>query len=379
MGEIQFSCPRCTQPLAAGEDIVGLVMPCPHCGEELQIPASGGVDGMDVGSESDLRGQIQALESALEEKNQATESANHELAKAKSILVETLQQLRFARNELEKLRIDGETAERSKAALVSRMQSAEETSGKLQDQLRSAEIQAQDTLQQLETVKTQRSAYLWETTRLETALLQANQQLSRLEATRKEMEAVLERAVTATESLKAECSSLQRELGLKTNDLTSALAELALAERAREEAESRREQVTNQLLASKDAASLNKAEACISELQKSLDRIMTENLQIRGRYEDAEQERIRLKEENLDLQLQLSATREVLGDSHLHQENELLRGVIERTNEQIRAMRHSSHGRRFIPLNEPFEPEENRGAPGLRWLQALLAKWGHSA
>jgi DNA-directed RNA polymerase subunit RPC12/RpoP len=40
MGDISISCPGCSQPLEAPEEMAGETLPCPSCGAEMVIPGS---------------------------------------------------------------------------------------------------------------------------------------------------------------------------------------------------------------------------------------------------------------------------------------------------------------------------------------------------
>jgi chromosome segregation ATPase len=292
-----------------------------------------------------------------------------------------LQQFRAARHELEKFRSEAEAGEKSNAVARARLQELEAALGKLQIRLQSAEIQEKETLQQLEASKTQRSAYLWETNRLEGEFLEATRRIAFLEREQKELNFILERASQQTEALNGEGLTLKGDLEQKSARLSKALEELAFKEKALEKAEAELEQHHQELLASRDAAHLKSAETRIAELQECMGEVVVENSRLREKFRDADRDRAILTEENLNIRLQLAATREALGDAQLHQENELLRGVIERTNEQIRVLSNASARVRFMHFNEILdadEPESNRSSSGLRWLQGLLAKWGHS-
>ncbi len=373
MGEVQFNCPLCAQPLESDVGLVGFEIPCPGCGGEIRVPQLETPQG-----EPDPMSQEQtsADNKVLEANQQEIEAANRELARTKSVLIETLQHFRTAREEVERLRADAEAAEKCNASLRARIQAVEEKRGKIQVCLQSAEIQADDIRRQLEEAKSQRNVYLWETNRLQAALLQADLRIAGFEKERSELDDILTRSLQVTETLRAEGDTLKRELELRGNNLASALAELELSGKSREKSEAERERLADELLASRDADFLKKTQLRIEEVQGCMDKVNTENLQLLGKYEDAERERTALRKENLDLKLHLSAAREALCSSNLHQENELLRGVIERTNEQMRASVKMPAGVRFLPLNEPSQPEAKTPA-GLRWLHGLFARWGH--
>ena len=398
MGELQLSCPRCERSFWAAEKLAGRLMACPHCGGEIRLPGSVGPDGrvrIDQEVSADwashggqgpqghadqgIQNQIFALRDALEEKEQAAELAQRELAQAKSVLVESLQQLRKTRNELEKIRSEAEATDKSNSMLNSRLRVAEETVGKTHALLQGAHLEAGEVRKELEQVKTQRNAYLWEAKRLEAALQEANLRMGKLEADRAEVGQVLQRANQNTESLGKECLLLRRELEATQKRLASASEELILATTERSELEAERGRLTQALLASQDAEALQKVEGRIAGLEQELGNALAESSHWRGKFEIADQERTELKEGNISLRLQLSSARELIAGNRLQEENEQLRAVIERTNEQMRALNRSARAVQYIALNEPFEPEEpQRASAGLRWLQAVLAKWGHS-
>ena len=120
----------------------------------------------------------------------------------------------------------------------------------------------------------------------------------------------------------------------------------------------------------------------IAELELNLSDLAAEAEALRSKYARADQERCELKESNVNLRLQLASARAIIEDNPLAQENQQLRAVLERANEQIRALDRSSRVVPYVQLNEPVEPEEEeepqRSSSTVRWLQTLLAKWGHS-
>jgi len=325
--------------------------------------------------------RIQELEAELERRQAELDTHSRELAQSKAVLVETLQQLRHTRNELEAVRSEAEATEKSNLVLQSRLKAAEETFGKLQLQLHAAQLEAEEARGQVDGLKDQRNAYLWETNRLEEALQKASERMAKLDQERGELGEVVQRANANTEVLRKECLGLKKAFESASSRLNSALEDLELAKNSQANSEAEQERLTKLLVESQNLVFLQEEKEKIAELELKLGDLSAEAEALRNKYARVEQERNELKESNVNLRLQLASARAIIEENPLEQENEQLRAVLERANEQIRALDRSARVVPYVQLNEPVEPEEEepqRYSTTLRWLQTLLAKWGHS-
>ena len=255
------------------------------------------------------------------------------------------------------LRATAEASEKSNLALRSRIQAADELNAQLQARIRSADLDREEHDRQLEAAKSQRSMYLWETKRLESALLESDRRVGLLEKEKIELGKIVERGHRATESFRGECERLKKELKRTATQTKGAKAELEAAERCQKQLEEENARLANELLACRE----NPVPPIEARIELAG---MQEN------YAESDRERSALKAENLNLRLHLAVAREGLADSSLHQENQLLRGVLERTNDQLRGLLKRPKGAQIVALNKPFRHQENR-------LRGVFARWAH--
>ena len=99
--DIIFDCPHCGKSLAIDERGAGLVITCPDCTQQVQVPVPDEeqeVDDVVVKPESDPQAQIKSLSEALTKYQTKVER-----------LVASLEEVRARRTYLEKLRTDNMT------------------------------------------------------------------------------------------------------------------------------------------------------------------------------------------------------------------------------------------------------------------------------
>ena len=99
--DIIFDCPHCGKSLAIDERGAGLVITCPDCSQQVQVPVPDEeqeVDDVVVNPESDPQEQIKSLSEALTKYQTKVER-----------LVASLEEVRARRTYLEKLRTDNMT------------------------------------------------------------------------------------------------------------------------------------------------------------------------------------------------------------------------------------------------------------------------------
>ena len=99
--DIIFDCPHCGKSLAIDERGAGLVITCPDCNQQVQVPVPDEeqeVDDVVVKPEADPQEQIKSLSEALTKYQTKVER-----------LVASLEEVRARRTYLEKLRTDNMT------------------------------------------------------------------------------------------------------------------------------------------------------------------------------------------------------------------------------------------------------------------------------
>lgn len=112
VGDIVFDCPHCNKSLAIDPRGAGLVIACPDCEQQVQVP------GLPPEERSAMAAQSQASASAADEsvlENSGTDSEERIAALSEALggsqakvvrLVESLEEIRERRRFLEKLRSD---------------------------------------------------------------------------------------------------------------------------------------------------------------------------------------------------------------------------------------------------------------------------------
>ena len=202
--------------------------------------------------------------------------------------------------------------------------------------LQRAEISIGELSHQLELVKTERSEAILNLAQQHETLAELNLQLEKARAERVEMEQILGRA---------------------RSKLDRAGADLAAAESAAEQSAAESSQIKATLAHLRAELGLavserDKLQALVKEdhqlsefadLKSDRDRFETELKEVQGRQGDLREkidalciERDTIKRERTELQLMIAAMRDAHDDSQLQQDNEVLRRMVERLNEELK-------------------------------------------
>ncbi|MGA3171452.1 MAG: hypothetical protein ABSE62_10605 [Chthoniobacteraceae bacterium] len=189
---------------------------------------------------------------------------------------------------------------------------------------------------QLELVKTERSDAVLDLARQHETLAELNLALDKARAERKEMEQILGRAraelermageLTATEStaeqsaaeagqLKASIAHLRAELGLVTTE---------------------RDKLQNVVREDHDLAEYVEAKADRERFEAELKETQARLHDLLEKVEGLTTERDGLRRERTELQLKVAALRDAHDDTQLQQDNEVLRRMVERLNEELK-------------------------------------------
>lgn len=104
--DIIFDCPHCGRSLAISERGAGLMVTCPDCQRDVQVP------GMPLASRGDAELEEVAAEDIAADPNKRVEALTEALTSSQAKvqrLVESLEEIRERRRYLEKLRADNMT------------------------------------------------------------------------------------------------------------------------------------------------------------------------------------------------------------------------------------------------------------------------------
>jgi chromosome segregation ATPase len=196
---------------------------------------------------------------------------------------------------------------------------------------------AQELSHQLELVKTERSDAVLDLARQHETLAELNLELNKARAERAEMEQILGRARgdldrTAAELATAETAAEQSaaEAGQLTATLAHLRAELGLAVTERDKLQSlvREDHDLAEYVEAKTER--DRFETELRETQARLDGF-------REKIDSLTIERESLKRERTELQLKVAALRDAHDDTQLQQDNEILRRMVERLNEELKS------------------------------------------
>ena len=365
MGDVYFRCLGCQQSLVADESGVGVSFSCPHCHTSQSIPKSppsvplptlqvdelaaassshassssssdGGPEngpdsGLWVAQERLWKNEHQSAEQAvaLVERDQRISALSAECEWLSSQLEVERQRRQALEPELDLAR--GEWAAAEKRASEYEI-SFQHTSTNFQQ----AEALVSELTHQLELVKTERSDAVLALARQHETFAELNLELEQAQAKRNEMEQILSRARGKLEQTTAELATSEAaaeqsaaEAGQVNAALAHVRAELGLAVTERDKLQGlvREDHELSEYVQAK--GDRDRFESELKETQARLDGF-------REKIDSLTAEREGLKRERTELQLKVAALRDAHDDIQLQQDNELLRRMIERLNEELK-------------------------------------------
>ncbi len=219
------------------------------------------------------------------------------------------------------------------------------------NRLQQAEVEIAELSHQLELVKSERSEAVLNLANQQESLAEMNLELNHARAERAEMEQILGRARTDLERAARELAAAEaasEEASAEAAQLQAALAqvraELGLAVAQRDKLES---------LVSEDHELANYVEVRQErdKFEHELKETQTRQATLHEKIESLTEEREALKRERTELQLKVAALRDAHDDTQLQQDNEILRRMVERLNEELKEAQPqiSKHRRKAAP------------------------------
>jgi chromosome segregation ATPase len=353
MGDLHFRCLGCQQSLVADESGAGVSFRCPHCNTAQSIPTISAVslqtvpdDGKPVSAARSQASSDDSLWVAQERlwKNE------HQSAEQAIALIERDQRISALRAECDWIASQLDEERQRHAALEPELDlarggwaAAEKRANEFETgyheastRLQQAEICVAELSHQLEIVKTERSEAVLDLANQHETLAELSLELNRARAERAETEKILGRARgdldRATRELAA-AETIAEQAAAEAGQLNAALAHLraelglAVAERDKLQALVREDHDLAEYVQTK--SDHERLEAEFRETQARLDGY-------REKIESLTAEREVLKHERTELQLKVAALRDARDDTQLEQDNEVLRRMVERLNEELR-------------------------------------------
>jgi len=354
MGDVHFRCLGCQQSLVADESGAGVSFHCPHCNTVQTIPTSTPSVSLQPPKEhaaltaaprsktSNDEGLWVAQERLWQNEHDSAEQAIALIEREQRIsalqaerdwLASQLDEERLRRQALEP---ELDLARSEWAAAEKRAGEFEAGFGQSSSRLQHAEIELNQVLHQLELVKTERSDAVLTLAKQHETLAELNLEIEHARADRLEFEQILSRVRADLERTAADLSSAEfvaeqssTEAGQLKADLARVRAELglAVAERDKLQAMVREDHELAELVQAK--ADRDQFESELKETQGRLDGFSE-------KIDTLTVEREALKRERTELQLKVAALRDAHDDGQLQQDNEVLRRMVERLNEELK-------------------------------------------
>lgn len=352
MADVHFKCPACEQSLVSEETAAGFSISCPHCGKTLQIPLAAR-DISDERAQKSLSkwvARASALENDLRAVQQRLADTESLYAESQVAVTEMKQRLRVAAAEGNCVQAEAITEKSRRETLESALQEARTDAStawqevdELQTSFRVLERQKEAAVKELthlrkllEDANSERNDLLADFAQKSAAHSEALIGLDAARKERQEMAGTLQRTQTELAHLQEKFAALERERARLAADLDAATMELPRSQKSL----GRMTQERDRLLAT---IQQNPRLADNLALKNDRDRLEGElrDLQAtlgdtRNKLQALQAERETLRSENKSLHLKISAMRDLHSDTQLVQDNETLRGIIERLHEELK-------------------------------------------
>jgi chromosome segregation ATPase len=360
MGDLNFRCIGCQQNLVADDSGAGMPFNCPHCNTAQIIPphatgvpaeqgelalAAGGKaqagDGLWSAQERLWQNEHQSSEQAiaLVEREQRISALKAECEWLAGQLDEERQRRQKLEPELDLARGEWNKAEK-------RANEFEASHNHASAKLRHAEMYVEELTRQLDAVKGERSEAVMEQATQQESIAELNLHLNKSRGDSAEMEQILARARADLDRAHAEMSAADHaaeEAAAEADQARTALSHLR-AEHGL--ATTERDRLQAMLREDPDLADYAQARTERDHFEQDLREIQGRLDDYKEKIESLTTEREALKKERTDLQLRIAALRDAHDDHQLQQDNEMLRRMVERLNEQIKGGAPEGGGRK---------------------------------
>ena len=353
MADVHFRCLGCQQSLVADESGAGVSFSCPHCNTAQDIPSfsvstysrqPGSIvapatpqngHSVDVPS-TDSHDQLwqdarQSTDRAVEiiERDQRISALKAECDWLTSQLDEERPRRQAVEPELD-------TARNGWAAAEKRAGEFEAGYVHAATRLQHAEIAVEELTHQLELVKTERSDAVLSLAQQQETFAELNLQLHNARAERAEIEQILARARAELERLKSDyfaAESLAEESAAAAGQLRSSSAQL---QAALDEAVTQRDRLQSLIREDHSLADYVAVKSDRDQLDTDLREAQSRLDGYVEKIDALTAERETLKRERTELQLRVAALRDAHDESQLEQDNEILRRMVERLNDELK-------------------------------------------
>ena len=338
MADIHFSCPACQQHLLSEESGAGLTINCPHCGESLQIPFPAREVAANRTEKSLAKwiNRATTLESELSEARKKLAETERQAAEQRRLSTESLHQLHVAAAESQCLQGQASAAREEAAALQQRVADLEATQQHLYLRLDQLELDLSHAEHHVETVNTERAEVITDAEQTKQALAEALAQLDAARKEKRELNAALNRAQDALERTQNQKGAIESDHQQVSGQLSTATTELTRIQRALTAVTKERDKLLGDIKQNPELSNLLAVKAERDRLEKELRDTQVAVSEMRENLDSFHTEREALKKERMELNLKLAAMRDAHSDSQLREDNEMLRRLVERLNEELK-------------------------------------------
>jgi chromosome segregation ATPase len=202
--------------------------------------------------------------------------------------------------------------------------------------LQQTEDSLRELTQQLELVKTERSEAVLELAHHQETFAELNLQLEKAVAGRVEMEQILGRARSNLDRTTADLATAEADADQATAEVSQQQAAIAHLRAELGLAVAERDKLQGLVREDHDLAEFVETKTDRDRLDAELKETQARVEGMREKIESLTAEREGLKRERTDLQLKVAALRDAHDDTQLQQDNEVLRRMVERLNEQLK-------------------------------------------
>ncbi|MEA3187433.1 MAG: hypothetical protein QOD99_1263 [Chthoniobacter sp.] len=350
MRDVRFTCSHCQQPLVVDEEGAGLTVHCPQCSKELQIPSP--ISGAVLLSKAAPSGtkRLLDLERKIYDAETQLNDARGEAEQRQRALVETLQELRSAKQECglaqdelgvardEREMLEAQLARAQTAALYAQEQLAQVEAERQRLALHADQIESElsHRQKQNDSVLTERNTLRAESAQKTSALNEFVAQLETMRHERMEIESIAHSTQLALGCAEEERTELRARLEQLTVEAAKHVAMLGELEKTLAETRRERDQFAADVRQNHELADFLALKSSRDLLEEELRTTQGSLSDTREKHLLATGERDTLRREAVDLRLKLSALRVETSECDLRRDNEVLRGIIERLNEELK-------------------------------------------
>lgn len=354
MADVHFNCPACLQKLVADDNGAGFAIDCPHCGQSLKIPLAPTLD--DTSAERTQKSlakwinRATTLENDLSQARKKLDETERQFSEQRIALAENAQRLRATAAENQNLQIQAEEERSQREALELELRASRQEAEHLQNQTARLESARQElhlkaeqshaelshARKQLEGLHRERAEVITDISQTKEALVNALTQLDAARKEQQELHAIFKRAETKLERAQNQVKDFESDNAKLSEELAVTKADLRKNKRTLATAAQQRDKLSADLRQNHELTSFLILKDERDRLEKELREMQAALTELREKLDATHKEREVLKKEKVALNLKLAATRDSHSSTQLQEDNEVLRRLVERLNEELK-------------------------------------------